>query len=187
MQLRTIGRLAVLPVAFGLLFSAQGQGIAKSAHAKRHNKHGQCPAMSSCPKEKDIFCTLSCEGDFKNLTSALKKAGLTKTLCGKGPYTLFAPDDKAFDKQRKGFMNDLTSDPKQLKKVLTYHVLPRSVSSSELANMRGAKTVEGEDVMLNSKGGTVVVDGALVTKADVKCRNGVIHIIDQVLVPERGK
>ena len=188
MELRNIGRLGVSAVALSLLFTAQGQSaFAKSEHGKRHHHHGKCAAMSKCPKEKDIFCTLSCDGSFKNLTAALKAAGLAKTLCGKGPFTLFAPDDKAFDKHPKGFVSDLTKDPKRLKAVLTYHVLPRTLSSSELANMRAAKTVEGDDVMLDSKNGVVEVDGALVTKADIKCNNGVIHVIDDVLAPDRGK
>ncbi len=187
MQLRNISSLAVLPLALGLILSSGGQdAYAKSNHAKRHHKHAHsCP--SSCPSEKDIVCTLMCEGSFKNLTSLLKKSGVLRTLEGKGQFTLFAPDDKAFWKQRKGFIADLSGDPKRLKTVLTYHVLPRKVMSSDLANARAAKTVEGEDVMLDSKGGAVEVDGALVTKADIKCRNGVIHVIDDVLMPERGK
>ena len=141
----------------------------------------------TCPHEKDMMCALMCDGSFKTLTAELKKAGLVRTLEGKGPFTLFAPDDKAFWKQRKGFLDDLNKDPKRLKAVLTYHVLPRKVMSSDLASARGAKTVEGDDVMIDTKDGKVEVDGALVTKADIKCRNGVIHVIDDVLTPDRGK
>ncbi len=186
MQFRHLSRLAVLPVALGLLISgAQQSSLAKTCPAKRHHHHGQCSAEHKCPGEKNLMCTLMCEGSFKNLSAAIKKAGLAKTLEGKGPFTLFAPDDKAFWKQPKGFIDGLSE--KQLKDVLTYHVLPRKVMSADLANMRAAKTVEGQDVMLDNKGGTQTVDGAIVTKADIKCSNGVIHVIDEVLVDGRGK
>lgn len=189
MQLRNISRLATLPVALGLLFtSAAPSNLAAHTH-KRHchaNQHS-CPKSAGCPSEKDVMCTLMCDGSFKNLTAAIKKAGLAKTLEGKGTFTLFAPEDKAFWKKPKGFMDDLSKDPKKLNAVLTYHVLPKKLTSSELSGSRAVKTVEGEDLMVDSRDGKVEVDGALVTRADIKCRNGVIHVIDEVLIPERGK
>lgn len=190
MQIRTLCCLSVLPIALGLILTAPGQSaVAKAAHTKHHVRHVHSCAVHKCPKsgERDIVCTLMCEGSFKNLTSALKKAGLTGMLEEKGSFTVFAPDDKAFYKQRKGFMDDLTKDPKRLKSVLTYHVLPGKEMSSDLSNKRSAKTVEGSSVMIGTKGGSLEIDGALVTKPDIKCTNGVIHVIDDVLAPDRGK
>lgn len=182
MQIGKFSRLAVVPLALGLIIAAPGQdAFAKSKQGKRSSHAcGMTRAMN-------VTCTLACDGSFKTLSKALKSAGLARTLEGRGPFTLFAPEDKAFWKQPKGFMEDLKQDPKRLKSVLAYHVLPRKLASSDLVNMRAAKTVQGEAVMLDAKGGNVEVDGALVTKADIKCSNGVIHIIDDVLTPDRGK
>jgi uncharacterized surface protein with fasciclin (FAS1) repeats len=106
-------------------------------------------------------------------------------LKGKGPFTVFAPDQAAFAKLPKN--STLAADKDKLTKVLKYHVLPNKLMASDLTSMRSAPTLEGESVMLNSKDGKEIVDGAFVTKADIVCSNGVIHIIDTVLVPERGK
>ena len=183
MRLAGLSRLAVLPMAFGLVVLAPQQGAyAGATHAGRHHKHH----ARTCG-QKDIACALMCDDSFRNLSKALSAAGLMKTLEGKGPYTLFAPDDHAFWKQPKGFMDGLLADKKNLKKVLTYHLVARKLTASELANMRSARTVEGDSVMLDAKDGKLEVDGALVTKSDINCSNGVIHVIDDVLSPTRGK
>jgi len=140
-------------------------------------------------KKKDIVQTAKAEGDFGTLTGALASTGLARTLHGKGPYTVFAPSDSAFGKLPKERREELLGDKDLLPEILKYHVVRGKVSAEDLAQKRSIKTIQGESLMIDSKddGQTLVVDGALVTKPDVDCANGVIHVIDFLLVPERGK
>ncbi len=189
MQHRHLSSLTVIPMVLGLFLAAPGQSIlAKTTNAKCMHQHGApCTGSKTATLDKDIYCTLMCDQSFKNLTTLLGSSGLKKTLEDKGTITLFAPNDAAFWKQRKGFIADISKDPKRLKSVLSYHVLPHKATVSELAGMRAAKTLEGSDVMISTKDGAVEIDGALITKGDIKCSNGVIHVIDDVLMPDRGK
>jgi uncharacterized surface protein with fasciclin (FAS1) repeats len=156
------------------------------AKAKKHGHHkaAQCCDPNEC-KGKGIASTVCADSSMKQLAAALKEAGLCKALNGKGPFTLFAPDDAAFAKLPKG--NTLSSDKDKLTKVLKYHVINKKLASSDLGSVRSEPTLEGESVMINNKDGKIIVDGAIVTKADIPCGNGVIHVIDTVLMPERGK
>jgi uncharacterized surface protein with fasciclin (FAS1) repeats len=135
----------------------------------------------------DIVETAVSNGSFKTLTAALQAAGLVETLKGKGPYTVFAPTDEAFKKLPAGTVETLLKpeNKAQLQKVLTYHVVAGNVMSGDLkGKTTNAKTVEGSAVRVDASGNAVKVDNATVTQADVKASNGVIHVIDSVIMPK---
>jgi uncharacterized surface protein with fasciclin (FAS1) repeats len=130
----------------------------------------------------DIVDTAINSGSFNTLVAAVKAAGLVDTLKGKGPFTLFAPNDEAFAKLPKGTVDGLLKDIPKLKKILTYHVVSGKVMAADVAKMKSAKTVEGSDVKIDARKG-VKINDATVSSADVGADNGVIHIIDTVLMP----
>ena len=135
----------------------------------------------------DIVETAVSNGSFKTLTAALQAAGLVETLKGKGPYTVFAPTDEAFKKLPAGTVETLLKpeNKAQLQKVLTYHVVSGNVMSGDLkGKTTNAKTVEGSAVRIDASGNAVKVDDAVVTQADVNASNGVIHVIDSVIMPK---
>lgn len=132
--------------------------------------------------QKDIVDTAVAAGSFKTLAAALQAAGLVDTLKGAGPFTVFAPTDAAFAKIPKADLDALLQDKAKLTKVLTYHVVAGKVMASDVAKLSQAKTVEGQSVTFDTKSG-VKVDGANVVKADVLASNGVIHVIDSVILP----
>ena len=135
----------------------------------------------------DIVETAVSNGSFKTLTAALQAAGLVETLKGKGPYTVFAPTDEAFKKLPAGTVETLLKpeNKAQLQKVLTYHVVSGNVMSGDLkGKTTNAKTVEGSAVRIDASGNAVKVDDAVVTQADVTASNGVIHVIDRVIMPK---
>lgn len=133
----------------------------------------------------DIVDTAIASGQFNTLAKALQAAGLVDTLKGKGPFTVFAPTDEAFAKLPAGTVEDLLKpeNKEKLVSILTYHVVPGAVSSKKVAGMTSAKTVNGKSLKISAEGGTVKIDNATVTKADIKASNGVIHVIDSVLMP----
>ena len=131
---------------------------------------------------KDIVDTAVAAGDFKTLAVALEKAGLVDTLKGKGPFTVFAPTDAAFAKVPKADLDALLADKQKLAAVLTYHVVPGTVMAKDVKAGK-VKSVQGSDLTLSTSGG-VKVDGANVVKADIVADNGVIHVIDSVVLPK---
>ena len=133
------------------------------------------------PASKDVVATAVDAGQFKILAQALGAAGLTDALAGKGPFTVFAPTDEAFARIPAEQLNALLADKAALTKVLTYHVVPGKVMASDVKAGKVA-TVEGESLTLGTQGG-VSVDQAKVVKADIVADNGVIHVIDSVLMP----
>jgi uncharacterized surface protein with fasciclin (FAS1) repeats len=135
---------------------------------------------------KDIVDTAVAAGSFKTLAAALQAAGLVDTLKGAGPYTVFAPTDEAFAKLPAGTVDELLKpeNKEKLVAILTYHVVPGDVMAAKVMKMTSAKTVNGQSVTISTKGGTVMVDNAKVVKADIACSNGVIHVIDTVLMPK---
>ncbi|MGJ5675835.1 MAG: fasciclin domain-containing protein [Nostochopsis sp.] len=130
----------------------------------------------------DIVDTAVKAGSFGTLVAAIKAAGLVDTLKGTGPFTVFAPNDEAFAKLPKGTVDALLKDIPKLKKILTYHVVSGKVMAADVVKLKSAKTVEGEDVKIDASAG-VKVNDATVTTPDVAADNGVIHIIDTVLIP----
>ena len=131
---------------------------------------------------KDIVDTAVAAGNFKTLATALQAAGLVDTLKSKGPFTVFAPTDEAFAKVPKEQLDALLKDKAALTKVLTYHVVPGKVMAKDVKAGK-VKTVQGGDLTIATAGG-VMVDGAKVTATDITADNGVIHVIDSVLMPK---
>jgi uncharacterized surface protein with fasciclin (FAS1) repeats len=134
---------------------------------------------------KDIVDTAVSAGSFKTLAAALEAAGLVETLKGKGPFTVFAPTDEAFAKLPAGTVENLLKpeNKEQLVAVLTYHVVPGAVAASQVTRLKEAKTVNGKAVKVSTTGGAVMIDNAKVVKADVRASNGIIHVIDSVILP----
>ena len=135
---------------------------------------------------KDIVDTAVAAGQFKTLATALKAAGLVDTLKGAGPFTVFAPTDAAFAKLPKGTVEDLLKPENKAKLVgiLTYHVVPGKVMAADVTKLTAAKTVQGGSVPVSTMGGSVMVGSAHVTATDIAASNGVIHVIDTVLLPQ---
>ena len=132
---------------------------------------------------KDIVDTAVAAGSFKTLATALKAAGLVETLKGAGPFTVFAPTDEAFAKLPAGTLDALLKDKAKLTAVLTYHVVPGKVMAADVVKLKAAKTVQGGSVAIDAAKG-VKIDGANVVKTDIACSNGVIHVIDAVILPK---
>jgi uncharacterized surface protein with fasciclin (FAS1) repeats len=141
------------------------------------------PATARPSQEKNIVQTAQAAGSFKTLTKLVTKAGLAGTLSKPGPYTVFAPTDAAFKKVPKSTLKSLAKNKAKLRAVLLYHVVAGKVPSSEVVTMKSAKTVNGKSVRIRTSNGSVYVNTARVTKPDVNASNGVIHVINRVLIP----
>jgi len=144
--------------------------------------------MTARAAEKDIVDTAVAAGQFKTLASALTAADLVDTLKGDGPFTVFAPTDDAFAKLPAGTLEDLLKpeNKDQLVAILTYHVVPGKVEAAEVVKLDEAKTVNGKKVDIKVEGDTAMVNDAKVTTTDVMASNGVIHIIDTVILPPKS-
>ena len=147
------------------------------------------PAMAQEAAGKDIVTTAVEAGSFKTLAAALKAAGLVETLQGKGPFTVFAPTDEAFAKLPAGTVETLLKpeNKPQLIAVLTYHVVPGKVLAADVVKLNAAGTVNGQRVDVKVDGKQVLIDQAQVVATDIACSNGVIHVIDQVILPSSDK
>jgi uncharacterized surface protein with fasciclin (FAS1) repeats len=130
----------------------------------------------------DIVDVAVSAGSFKTLVAAVQAAGLVETLKGKGPFTVFAPSDDAFAKLPKATVESLLKDIPKLTAILTYHVVAGKVMAADVMKLSSAKTVQGQMVTFHTNGG-VKVDGANVVTADVQADNGIIHVIDSVILP----
>lgn len=136
----------------------------------------------------DIVDTAIAAGSFKTLVKAVEAAGLVETLKGKGPFTVFAPTDEAFAKLPKGTVEGLLKDTPKLRSILTYHVVPGKVTAAEVVKMSTAKTVQGQNIKIDASKWhmhrNVKVNDANIIKTDIMTDNGVIHIIDKVILPK---
>jgi len=141
------------------------------------------PAAARQNDEKNIVQTAQAAGNFKTLTKLVVKAGLADTLSNSGPYTVFAPTDAAFKKVPKSTLKSLARHPAKLRAVLLYHVVAGRVPSSQVVMLKSAKTLNGKSVRIHTAGGKVFVNNAKVTKADINASNGVIHVVNRVLIP----
>jgi transforming growth factor-beta-induced protein len=171
-RIRAFGRKGVVPV-IALAAAAAVPGI---SGAQSTTPHGS---------SKNIVEVATAAGSFNTLLAAVKAAGLVETLEGAGPFTVFAPTDAAFAKVPKAQLDALLADKTALTALLTYHVVPGRVMASAILKTNGAtpKTVNGQAVNITVRGGKVYVGGAQVVSADVQASNGVIHVIDTVLMP----
>jgi uncharacterized surface protein with fasciclin (FAS1) repeats len=142
-------------------------------------------SASTCTSKKDIVAVASGADNFKTLVAAVKAAGLVETLQGEGPFTVFAPTDEAFAKLPAGTVDNLLKpeNREQLVAILKYHVVPGKVMAADVKTME-AKTAQGQSVNLKVSDAGVTVDGANVVKTDLLAANGVIHVIDAVILPK---
>ena len=143
---------------------------------------GSAAPAQTAEQKMDIVTTAVQAGNFNTLAKALAAAGLVETLQGSGPFTVFAPTDEAFAKLPAGTLEALLADKAKLTKVLTYPVVPGTVMAADVVKMSSAKTVEGQSVTIDTRSG-VKVDNANVVKTDIVATNGVIHVIDAVILP----
>ena len=143
-----------------------------------------CSAIGQAAEKKDIVDTAVASGSFKTLVTAVKEAGLAEALKGKGPFTVFAPTDDAFAKLPKGTLEGLLADKQKLAAVLKYHVVSGKVMAADVVNVEEAKTLQGQTISINAKNGVKLNGSAKVVKADIECTNGVIHVIDTVILPK---
>jgi uncharacterized surface protein with fasciclin (FAS1) repeats len=132
--------------------------------------------------QKNIVETARDAGTFTTLIAAIDRAGLAATLTGEGPFTVFAPSDEAFAQLPDGAVESLLAEPDKLAEVLTYHVVPGRVTAADVVGLATAPTVQGEELPV-SVDGSIHVDGARVLNADIEASNGIIHVIDRVLIP----
>ena len=144
-----------------------------------------CAGTATAAPQADIVQTAQSAGQFKTLVAAVQAAGLTSTLEGKGPYTVFAPTDEAFAKLPAGTVDSLLKPENRdkLRAILLYHVVAGRVDAARVMKMSSAKTVEGGTLAIRVSGGKVMVNDATVVKADIHASNGIIHVIDTVLMP----
>jgi uncharacterized surface protein with fasciclin (FAS1) repeats len=147
---------------------------------------GLAIAAPAQAQQKDIVDTAVAAGSFKTLAKALEAAGLVGTLKGAGPFTVFAPTDDAFAKLPAGTVENLLKpeNKEQLKRILTYHVVPGKVMARDVVSLKTAKAVSGDTITVASNAGGVMVDSAKVVKTDIAASNGVIHVIDAVILPK---
>lgn len=170
---RTMNRASSSPLVW---ISALSLLITGSALADHHG---------SKSTNKDIVDTAVSAGQFSTLAAALEAAGLVGTLKGEGPFTVFAPTDAAFAKLPAGTLDSLLKPENrdQLVSILTYHVVPGKVMASDVGNLSEAETVNGQKIDIEVDGSTVRIDDATVVAADIAASNGVIHVIDSVILP----
>ena len=140
--------------------------------------------LSLSASAADIVDTAVAAGSFNTLVAAVKAAGLVDTLKSAGPFTVFAPTDEAFAKLPPGTVDGLLKDPAKLKKILLYHVVSGKVMAADVVKLKTAKTVEGRMVKIAVKDGKVMLNNANVVKTDIGTDNGVIHVIDTVIMPK---
>ncbi|WP_407646890.1 fasciclin domain-containing protein [Halomonas lysinitropha] len=136
--------------------------------------------------KQDIVDTAVAAGQFETLVAAVEAAGLVETLKGEGPFTVFAPTDEAFAALPEGTVESLLEEENrdQLEAILTYHVVPGMIMAEDAMAADSATTVQGQDITITTMDGSVMIDEATVVQADIKASNGVIHVIDSVLMPE---
>ena len=159
--------------------------IALTAPAVGSAQNGTYGSQATAPA-KDIVAVATEAGTFKTLVAAVKAAGLVETLQGEGPFTVFAPTDAAFAKLPAGTVEALLADKEKLAAILTYHVVPGKLMAADVIEMGGGTptTVNGQPLTVKVAGGKVYVNNATVTRADVAASNGVIHVIDTVVMPK---
>jgi uncharacterized surface protein with fasciclin (FAS1) repeats len=144
-----------------------------------------CSSAQLQAADKDIVDTAVGAKQFSTLVAAVKAAGLVETLKGEGPFTVFAPTNAAFEKLPEGTVESLLKpeNKDKLVAVLTYHVVPGKVMAKDVVGLSKAKSVQGKEITITVKGDQVMVDKARVTKTDIECSNGVIHVINAVILP----
>ena len=177
--------VAALFLSTPLLATASDCNYGHTTKKANYSKHKDSGGMLkvSAKSQPDIVDTAVSAGSFNTLVTAVKAAGLVATLKGNGPYTVFAPTDEAFAKVPADVLKGLLADKDALRKVLLYHVVPGKVTANQVVTLNSAPTAQGSQVMIDASNG-VKVNNANVVKTDIMTSNGVIHVIDTVLLPQ---
>ena len=172
----TVSRFAMYALVAGAVALAAPQAASAAKHEKETTQTAKACVVDTAKKA----------GSFNTLLAALKAADLESALRGEGPFTVFAPTDEAFKKLPEGTVESLLKpeNKDKLKAVLTYHVVPGKVYAKHVVKLSSAKTLNGKEVKITVEGDTVKVDNAKVVKTDIEATNGVIHVIDTVLLPK---
>lgn len=182
-----------LALVFASAFTPANAGDCGSGSKVKANNAGSTPSMeakamqSTEIKKMDIVEVAVSAGTFGTLVTAVKAAELVDVLKSEGPFTVFAPTDEAFAKLPDGAITRLLADKDKLAAVLTYHVIPGKVMAADVVKLSEAATANGQSVNIKVDGDKVFVDGAQVVKTDIECENGVIHVIDNVILPDFDK
>ncbi|RFF27042.1 MULTISPECIES: fasciclin domain-containing protein [unclassified Wenzhouxiangella] len=166
----------LMTLAGATMVLAASTAVLADHHGGKDKDHGK-------KEGKNIVETAVAAGQFDTLVTAVKEAGLVETLSGEGPFTVFAPTDEAFAKIPEADLNALLADKDALTSVLTYHVVAGKVKAADVVNLSEAETVQGSTVDITVDGDTVKIDDATVIKTDIETSNGVIHVIDTVIMP----
>lgn len=167
---------------------AAGAVVGMASSALAGGSCGSGEMKSEAKAQSDIVDTAASAGSFNTLVAAVKAAGLVDTLKGEGPFTVFAPTDEAFAKLPAGTVESLLlpENKDKLVAILTYHVVPGRVAASDVVKLNSATTVQGGDVSIAVKDGQVSVNEATVVKTDIETSNGIIHVIDSVILPAQS-
>jgi uncharacterized surface protein with fasciclin (FAS1) repeats len=181
-----IGVIVLLVLGVGAYLVMGSQNPPQPAQSMTQEAEAEDTSMenSSEATEQTIVDVAAGNPDFETLVTAVKAAGLVETLSGDGPYTVFAPTDEAFAKLPAGTLDSLLQDKEQLTKILTYHVVPGRVLAKDVVGLPSAKTVQGQEVAITVDGGKVKINDANVISTDIQASNGVIHVIDTVILPQ---
>ncbi len=173
---------AVALIAPAAIAQCSGNKASSTQSSYHHGEEGAMEAIQT----KSIVETAMTAGSFKTLVAAVQAAGLADVLQGDGPFTVFAPTDEAFAKLPDGTVSELLKpeNKEKLQAILTYHVVPGRLTSAHVVGLESAKTVQGQAVDIQVSDGIVMVDNARVTKVDIEATNGVIHVIDSVILPK---
>lgn len=172
--------LLAAPMAFA------GTGCSSDSNAKVE-KASAAMVAAQVKAEKSIVETAIGNEDFSTLVAAVKAADLVEALSGEGPFTVFAPTNEAFAAIPEAKLKALLADKQALTKILTYHVVSGNVMAADVVKLDKAQTLNGESVMVKTADGKVMIDGANVVATDIACSNGVIHVIDKVILPKNLK
>jgi uncharacterized surface protein with fasciclin (FAS1) repeats len=175
-------RIVAATAALGLVVTACSTDDDASGSTTRDTTE-QTPASDESVNAETIVDVASGNPDFSTLVTAVQEADLVETLSGEGPYTVFAPTNDAFAKIPADQLNAILADKEQLTAILTYHVLPSEVMSSDLQPQQSVATVQGENVDIRVADGAATINGCTIVETDIEAANGVIHVIDCVLTP----
>jgi uncharacterized surface protein with fasciclin (FAS1) repeats len=171
-------------LAFGLLANT---ATAHCGACGTEKDHGQATKATAETNPQSILETAKAAGSFKTLVAAIEAAELTDALMGEGPFTVFAPTDEAFAALPAGTIESLLKNKGQLASILTYHVLEGAVKAESVVGIDKAETLNGQSVMVKVSDGKVMIDQARVVTTDIVCSNGIIHVIDAVMLPKMEK
>lgn len=181
--------LGIITVMMFALVALGSQSYAGSCGSDKPHTHTESEKAThaSMKSQPNIVETAVNAGSFSTLVAAVQAAGLAETLQGEGPFTVFAPTDDAFAALPEGTVEALLNDKEKLAAILTYHVVAGKVMAKEVVGLDKAETVNGQSVMIETNDDTVMINDAKVIKTDIVCSNGVIHVIDKVILPKETK